>query len=142
MSDIFYSGNVQVHLQGNEALLPFETEHKDLITYYIGSQSSSMIIKDHRPRSIRAAHLAISGVDSKGFASIFNQPAFIEVCVSEDSKCEEKVEINLLPADPEDNTPILWMGILDKPQIPVYEVNWEFLKPLNDEQTAFAILVR
>lgn len=141
MSDVFFQGNVQIHLQGNEALLPVETLQKNRITYYIGDQDTALLVRDYRQAPIHAAHLAISGKDGKDFARIFNQPAYAKICISGENE-EENIEIDLLPASDEKNMPVLWMGILNEPQIPAYKVDWEFLKPLDEDKVAFAILVR
>jgi hypothetical protein len=141
MSDVFFQGNVQVHLQGKEALLPVETRQNNRITYFIGGQDTALLVRDYRQDPIHAAHLAISRQDGKDFARVFNQPAYAKILISEENE-EENIEIDLLPADDEQHLPVLWMGILDEPQIPAYKVDWEFLKPLDEDKVAFAILVR
>ena len=77
-----YRGNVQIHLQGQNALLPIQSTRQDQITCFIGSRKSKLLIRDTRQEPVKAAQHDPSGVKGPGFAVAFNQPAYAEVSVA------------------------------------------------------------
>jgi len=139
--DIF-QGNVQIYLQGQNALVPVGEVCEDQMTYCIGSEKSELLIRDFRQKPILAAHRALSGLDGTQFADAFNQPAYAEICVTDRNGEPEKLEINLHPTNENAEFPVLWLGVLEEKSMPPYDIDWEFLRPLDDTQMAFAILAK
>lgn len=138
-----YKGNVQIYLQGENALLPVASRnHRDQIAYFIGSKKSKLLIRDFRRAPIHAAHHASSGLDGSEFADAFNQPAYAEVSVSERGNEPEKIEINLRPTNKSDDFPVLWLGVLNDAMMPMLDIEWEILRPINSEKIAFTAMVR
>ena len=87
-----YRGNVQIYLQGENALLPVASRNReDRIACFIGSKKSKLLIRDFRAEPIIAAHHATSGLEGEEFADAFNQPAYAEVSVSERGGEPEKI---------------------------------------------------
>ena len=136
-----YKGHVQIYLQGQNALIPIAT-CEDEMTYFIGSEKSKLLIRDFRKGPILAARCALEGQDGLQFADIFNQPAFAEISVTNKDDEPEKLEINLHPTNEPIENPVLWLGVLEEKRIPPYDIDWEFLRPLNKDQIAFAILAK
>ena len=63
-----YKGNVQIYLQGENALLPVASKTRgDQVAYFIGSKKSKLLIRDFRREPIHAAHHARSGVEGTEF---------------------------------------------------------------------------
>ncbi|HEX2619474.1 MAG TPA: hypothetical protein VHL11_04980, partial [Phototrophicaceae bacterium] len=94
-----YRGNVQIHLQGHNALLPIASNREDQVSCFIGSRRSKLILRDFREQPILAAHHTPSGIKGSEFADAFNQPAYVEVSVVEKDTEPEKIEINLHAAE-------------------------------------------
>ena len=139
----FYKGNVQLYLQGEKALLPVASKNRNgQITYFIGSKKSRLLIRDFRRGSIHAAHHASSGLDGSEFADAFNQPAYAEVSISEGDQEPEKIEINLRPTSKSDDFPVLWLGVLNDAMMPMLDIEWEILRPINSDKIAFTAMVR
>ena len=139
----FYKGNVQIYLQGEKALLPVASKNRNgQITYFIGSKKSKLLIRDFRKEPILAAHHAGSGVEGSEFADAFNQPAYAEVSISEKGSEPEKIEINLRPTNKSEDFPVLWLGVLNDAMMPMLDIEWEILRPINAEKIAFTAMVR
>lgn len=136
-----YKGNVQIYLQGEKALLPVASKTRDQIAYFIGSKKSKLLIRDFRRAPIHAAH-ANSGVEGSEFADAFNQPAYAEVSISDKGNELEKIEINLRPTSKSDDFPVLWLGVLNDAMMPMLDIEWEILRPINAEKIAFTAMVR
>ncbi len=137
-----YRGNVQIHLQGQNALLPIHSNREDQITCFIGSRKSKLIIRDFREEPILAAHHAPSGIEGSEFAVAFNQPAYAEVSVTEKGSEPEKVEINLRTAEKNDDFPVLWLGVKNDLLMPMLDIEWEIMRPISVEKVAFTAMVR
>jgi hypothetical protein len=138
-----YRGNVQIYLQGEKALLPVASKNRDgQIAYFIGSKKSKLLIRDFRREPIHAAHHARSGLEGTEFADAFNQPAYAEVSVSDGGNEPEKIEINLRPTNKRDDFPVLWLGVLNDAMMPMLDIEWEILRPINSEKIAFTAMVR
>lgn len=138
-----YRGNVQIYLQGEKALLPVASKNRDgQIAYFIGSKKSKLLIRDFRREPIHAAHHASTGVEGSEFADAFNQPAYAEVSISERGNEPEKIEINLRPTRKSDDFPVLWLGVLNDAMMPMLDIEWEILRPINSEKIAFTAMVR
>jgi len=135
-----YRGNVQIHLQGQNALLPIRSNREDHIICFIGSKKSKLIIRDYREEPVLAAHEAPSGIEGREFAAAFNQPAYAEVSLAE--KEPEKVEINLHAAKTEDDYPVLWLGVKNDALMPMLDIEWEIMRPIGTEKIAFTAMVR
>ena len=140
MSNYLYRGNVQIHLQGQNALLPIRSNREDHIICFIGSKKSKLIIRDYRQEPVLAAQQAPSGIEGAEFAVAFNQPAYAEVSLAE--KEPEKVEINLRAAKNEDDFPVLWLGVKNDSLMPMLDIEWEIMRPIGVEQIAFTAMVR
>ena len=138
-----YRGNVQIYLQGEKALLPVASKNHDgQVAYFIGSKKSKLLIRDFRREPIHAAHHARAGLEGSEFADAFNQPAYAEVSVSERGNEPEKIEINLRPTSKSDDFPVLWLGVLNDAMMPMLDIEWEILRPINSEKIAFTAMVR
>jgi hypothetical protein len=141
-----YKGNVQIYLQGEKALRPIASRASKnrggQIAYFIGSKKSKLLIRDFRREPIMAAHHARAGVEGTEFADAFNQPAYAEVSVSENGSEPEKIEINLRPTNKRDDFPVLWLGVLNDSMMPMLDIEWEILRPINAEKIAFTAMVR
>jgi len=71
------------------------------------------------------------------FASLFNGPARVEIV-----NLPHGAEIQLHDPDLTDEAgQILWLGVLDHGWVPAPDAEWEILRPLGGERTAFAALV-
>ncbi len=140
--NILYQGNVQIYLQGERALLPTGSGRDDQIAYFIGSKKSKLLIRDFRKRPMLAAQRGHSGIEGTEFADAFNQPAYAEVSIAEKSGEPEKIEINLRPTDEREDFPVLWLGIMNDLMMPMLDIEWEILRPINPEKIAFTAMVR
>ena len=138
-----YRGNVQIYLQGEKALMPIASKNRgDQVAYFIGSKKSKLLIRDFRRAPNHAAHHARAGLEGAEFADAFNQPAYAEVSVSERGNEPEKIEINLRPTNKSDDFPVLWLGVLNDAMMPMLDIEWEILRPINSEKIAFTAMVR
>jgi hypothetical protein len=137
-----YQGNVHVHLQGQHALLPIDSNREDQITYFIGSRKSKLLIRDFREEPILAAQRAGSEIDAAEFAMAFNQPAYAEVSVTSNGSEPEKVEIHLRPGKDTEDTPVLWLGVKNDLLMPMLDIEWEILRPISSKKIAFTAMVR
>ena len=142
ISDYLYRGNVQIHLQGQNALLPIHSTRHDQITCFIGSKKSRLLIRDTREEPVQAAHQAPAGVKGLEFADAFNQPAYAEVSVAGRDGEPEKIEIHLRPADKNENFPVLWLGVKNDLLMPMLVIEWEIMRPIGAEKVAFTAMVR
>jgi len=137
-----YQGNVQIHLQGQHALLPVDSDHGDQIACFIGSKKSKLIIRDFREEPILAAQRGPAGIEGAEFAVAFNQPAYAEVSVLDQGMEPEKVEINLRPAKKSEDFPVLWLGVKNDVLMPMLDIEWEILRPISSKKIAFTAMVR
>ncbi len=131
-----YKGHVQIYLQGQNALIPIDATCDDQITYFVGSEQSELLIRDYRKGSILAAQRALSGLDGVEFASIFNQPAHIEIKDNED-----QVEIDLHESSENQANSMLWLGVTKDDNIPVHYMIWEKFSTIGSCTVAFAALI-
>ena len=138
-SSLIFEGNVQVYLQGKNALLPSGTLTHDIISYFIGSRRSSLTLKDFRQRPIRAAHHILSGKNGFEFADVFNEPALVKVYSNID---KSQLEIEMHENTSSDDDGILWLGVIDDNEMSVQDIEWEVLRPISKKRTAFAALVK
>ena len=137
-----YRGNVQIYLQGEKALLPVASKNRNgQVAYFIGSKKSKLLIRDFRREPLHATH-ASAGLEGSEFADAFNQPAYAEVSISEKGREPEKIEINLRPTSKSDDFPVLWLGVLNDAMMPMLDIEWEILRPINSEKIAFTAMVR
>ena len=137
---VLFEGTARVYLQGRNALLPLtSTENNDQIQYFIGNESTNLVIRDHRNSTIQEAYEAIRLRNQNGFAKLFNQYAIIKINYDENNN---HMEIDLLEeAPPLINGPVLWMGILENNVMPGYDVEWEVFKPIDENNTAFIAFI-
>jgi len=140
--NVLYRGNVQIHLQGQRALLPVASQAEDQVAYFIGSKKSKLLIRDFREEPILAAQRAPAGIEAAEFAVAFNQPAYAEVSVAANGSEPEKVEINLRPAEKEEDFPVLWLGVKNDMLMPMLDIEWEILRPISSRKIAFTAMVR
>lgn len=89
-----------------------------------------------------AAQRGHSGIEGAEFANAFNQPAYAEVSIAGQGSELEKIEINLRPTDEREDFPVLWLGIMNDLVMPMPDVQWEILRPINPEKIAFTAMVR
>jgi hypothetical protein len=137
-SSLIFEGNVQVHLYGQNALIP-SSLHDQLLTAVIGAEGSELIVNEHRTRTIQAIKSALPNGYPDGFLGAFNEQAWAEIFYEPNRKA---LSIDLYDTSNEVNIPILWMGVLKDNLMPNYEVEWEVLKPVDDSNTAFCALLR
>jgi hypothetical protein len=137
-----YRGNVQIHLQGQNALLPIHSTREGQITCFIGSKKSRLLICDTRQEPVMAAHHDPSGVKGFEFAEAFNQPAFVEVSAAGQDGEPEQIEIHLRPAENRDDCPVLWLGVKNDALMPMLDIEWEIMRPISMEKVAFTAMVR
>lgn len=137
-----YRGNVQIHLQGQNALLPIPSNREDQVACFIGSRRSRLILHDFREEPVLAAHHAASGIKGSEFADAFNQPAYVEVSIVEKDSEPEKIEINLHAARRDEDFPVLWLGVKNDSLMPMLDIEWEIMRPISIEKVAFTAMVR
>jgi hypothetical protein len=138
----FYRGNVQIHLQGQDALRPIHSSRDDRITCFIGSRKSKLLIRDYREEPVLAAQHSPSGVEDSEFVEAFNRPAYAEISVSGRNGGTDKVEINLRPVKKEEDFPVLWLGVKNDSLMPMLDIEWEIMRPISMEKVAFTAMVR
>lgn len=131
-----FEGYVNIYLQGKGALQPIDINIQDPFSYYVGSPASKILVKDFRKEPTDAAKLTLLGKSKSEFADVFNQPAMVSI----DEK-EYGVEIELKDCTEKGNFPTLWLGVIYDGKMPVHKITWEALIPIDDNATAFAILV-
>jgi hypothetical protein len=139
---VLYRGNVQIYLQGENALLPVDSTRGDQAAYFIGSKKSRLLIRDFRKKPIRLAHRASSGIEGAEFADAFNQPAYAEVSIADKGNGAEKIEINLRPTKEHEDFPVLWLGVKNDMLMPMLDIEWEILRPISSKKIAFTAMVR
>ncbi|HJS20392.1 MAG TPA: hypothetical protein VJ785_16710 [Anaerolineales bacterium] len=142
MDNYLYRGNVHIHLQGQNALLPIRSAHEDQITCFIGSKKSKLLIRDFREQPVLAAHQTPSGIKGSEFVFAFNQPAYAEVSVAGQDDETEKVEIHLRAAEKNEDCPVLWLGVKNDALMPMLDIEWEIMRPISMEKVAFTAMVR
>ena len=134
---LIFEGNLKVYLEGKNALLPIEL-NENLFTSSIGSNSTNLIIHDQRRTSIQRIKQIVLDNKQNNFAKVFNKPALAKIFYNDEN---ESLEIYLEDASSPVEFPILWMGVLIDHTMTAYQVDWEILKPLSNESTAFAALI-
>ena len=137
-SNLIFEGDVQVHLYGQNALIPVYL-HDQLFMSVIGIEGSQLIVNDHRYETIQALKNSLPNCYPDGFLKAFNRPARVEIRYEPD---KEGLNVDLYEAPAEMDMPILWMGVLENNLMPNYEVEWEILKPVDENNTAFCALVK
>lgn len=137
-----FKGNVQIYLQGQNALIPVGEIRNDRMTYFIGSKRSKLLIQDNRENPILAAQRALLGLDCTQFADIFGQSAYAEIFVSEKVNELEEIEIHLYPTTENGDFPVLWVGVIDDLLMPMLDSAWEILRPISLKRLAFAAMVK
>lgn len=137
-----YKGNVQIYLQGEKALLPVASNRQGQVSYFIGSKKSRLLIRDFRREPLHAVRHTKSGLDGSEFVEAFNQPAYAEVTIAGKGEEPERIEINLRPTNNSDDFPVLWLGVLSDSMMPMLDIEWEILRPINAEKIAFTAMVR
>ena len=137
-----YRGNVQIHLQGQNALRPIPSKREDQLSCFIGSKKSKLILRDFREEPVLAAHTTPAGIQGFEFALAFNQPAYAEVSMIDKENQPEKVEISLRPAEENEDCPVLWLGVKNDSLMPMLDIEWEIMRPISVEKVAFTAMVR
>jgi hypothetical protein len=138
MSELIFEGNVQVYLQGKNALLPHGTLGNNA-TYFIGSRQSPLTLRDYRHKQINAARHILSGKNGFEFADVFNEPALVKV-YSDPEKNKLEIEMHEPTAGNKKET--LWLGVIDNHEMSVQKIKWEFLHAIGKKRIAFAALVK
>lgn len=137
-----FQGNVQVNLQGQNALIPIGEISESQMTYFVGSQKTKLLVRDYRQNPVLAAKRALSGLDGAQFADIFSQPAYAEIFISNQATNFENIEICLYPTSETGEFPVFWFGVIDNLKMPNVDSEWEILRPINLKKMAFASLVK
>jgi len=135
---IIFDGDAQIHLYGQNALIPVYL-HDQLLKSVIGVEGSELIVNEHRYETIQTIKNSLSNFYPNGFLEAFNQPARVEIRYEPN---KHGLEIDLYETSTEMDMPILWMGILENNLMPAYEVEWEILKSVDENNTAFCALVK
>lgn len=136
METVVYRGNARVYLQGKGALQPVDISDSNCYTYFVGSAESSIKLLDFRHEPNQAAEAKLENRLNGEFADIFNQPAEVDI-----SEKNGNVEIELKPGKQNNESPILWIGVINDGKMPVHKIAWETLKPIQGGTIAFAALV-
>ena len=132
-----FSDRVQVYLQGLDALQPFNNLVSTVRKYYIGSETTNMIINDHRIAPILAADEAMSGENVEKFPEVFNQPAYAEI-----RNASDIVEVDLYEAtDDYEGSMILWLGVIRDGRLPIHYLPWYTFRLMEDDGIAFVAIV-
>ena len=136
-----FQGSAHVFAYGLNALVPVGDIRETEMIYFVGSKRSKLLIRDYRQNPLLAANRTQSDHDGKEFADLFNQPAYVEVKIYTDSKGDETVEAKLSPTSENVKLPTLWFGVYADQTIPILNLEWEFIRPINVEQVAFMIKI-
>ncbi|MDL1911737.1 hypothetical protein FBQ81_13775 [Chloroflexi bacterium CFX6] len=136
METLVYRGNARIYLQGKGALQPVDISDINCYTYFVGSVESSIKLLDFRYDPNKAAEARLNNRLDREFADIFNQPAEVDI-----SEKNGNVEIELKLGRQDNESPILWIGVIDDGKMPVHKIAWETLKPIQGGAIAFAALV-
>lgn len=139
---ILFRGNVQVELQGQNALIPVGEISPQKMTYYLGSKRSKILVIDYRQNPILAAQQVLSGLDGEKFANIFNQAAYAEMIGSDHAPDLEEIEIHLYPISQDGEFPVFWFGIIDDLKMSNVDAEWEILRPISLKKLAFVTLLK
>jgi len=139
-SNIIFEGDVQVQLYGQNALIPVYL-HDQLLASVIGVEGSELIVNEHRYETIQAMKNSLPNCYPDGFLEAFNQPARVEIRY-EPNKDSLNIDLYETSTEIDMDIPILWMGVLENNLMPGYEVEWEILKPVDENNTAFCALVK
>ena len=134
---LIFEGNLRLFIEGNNALLPFKQNSQDEKGFYIGSENTNLIIRDHRS-GLMDEQIPFHETDISHFIRAFQQPAWAEVKYCEN---DENMEIELFESNVDGELPILWFGVLEDNIMPGYKVEWEVFKALTEDRTAFAALI-
>jgi hypothetical protein len=137
-SRLVFEGDVQVHLYGQNALIPIYVRDQELSSI-IGMEGSELIVNEHRYETIEAVQNSSADGYPDGFLKAFNRAAWAEIYYDSD---KHGLEIDLYESSTDLHMPILWMGILENNLMPAYEVEWEILKTIDESNTAFCALVK
>jgi hypothetical protein len=139
-SSLIFAGNVQVHLFGKNALIPISLDDQLLVSV-IGFEESELLVNEQRDQTIRAIKSSLLDGYPHNFLQAFNQQARTEIYYEPN---RDSLDIRLYEeeASIDVDIPILWMGVLENNLMPSYEVEWEVLKPIDENNTAFCALVK
>lgn len=135
--EVAFSGPVQVYLQGERSLSLHRAPTARSVSYYLGAPASDIRLRDFRRLPLQAVRGGLLASSFERFASLFNGPARVEIV-----NLPHGAEIQLHDPDLTDEAgQILWLGVLDHGWVPAPDAEWEILRPLGGERTAFAALV-
>ncbi len=134
---LIFEGDLRLSLEGNNALLPVDQEHHKVTSFCIGSEDTSIVIRDHRSKSIIVQTPFLKNT-TENFSEIFQQPAWAKVRYH---RTDENMEIDLFDSKADGELPILWLGVLENNYMSGYKVDWEIFKSLSKDRTAFVALI-
>lgn len=135
--DFTFEGCCSVYLQGPQALW-LQNIDNNSIHYTIGSQSSPFFIQDNRKAPNETAKKIIQGETIDDFSEVFNLPAVVHLKAN-----KKNVEIVMDDCDDQSlgESFTLWMGVTEGDTMPANQVYWYRLSKMNDDRTAFTVLV-
>ncbi len=136
-NSILYSGNVNVYLEGHNALWIINTRLQDHMEYFIGSPVSKIEIVDYRKEPVVAAQNALLNGQDHTFAQIFNQRAW--ACIQNG---KENITVELHDPYEQSKEPTLWLGVINDGRMPVHDVEWEVIQPISMSEAAFLVMVK
>lgn len=139
-SDLIFRGNARVHLYGRNALIPTSLTNQ-ILALSIGIETSDLIVNEHRYNIIQLIKSTPPDCYPNGFLRAFNRSAQVEIWY-ETSKESLKIDLYDIGSFVEENESILWLGVLEDNFMPNYEVEWEVLRPIDENNTAFCALVK
>jgi hypothetical protein len=139
---LLFSGNTQVHLEGQEALTMMKTKSTDQLIYSVGSPKSSIQVHDFRRDVSEAARNALAGKDVEQFMHLFNQPAWIAVHLSSESTDIEMHKLWSKDSITFREFPTLWLGVIEENRALQDPLEWEILEPVGKSRIAYAALGR
>jgi hypothetical protein len=132
-----FQGNTNVYLQGMKALKALQVSPTERVSFAIGTERSNIFVKDVRKNTLSAVEQILSGNDTIDFADIFNMPAWVEILERNDA-----IQIDMSECPSQGDFPTLWLGVIRNGRMPVHNVSWEVLKPVENNTTAFAAIAR
>ena len=132
-----YQGQASIYLEGKEALEAILPLNQNTMLYFVGSPRSAIQIKDHRRLAGEAAKKALNGKNIIQFANIFSTPGNIHIKATDRS-----AEIEIFDPTDNINADLLWIGVLNIPEVGAQDAYWEIFKPIEEDRIAFAAFIK
>jgi len=135
--EVLFEGNINVYLNGENALWVIDTNQTRNMDYYLGSPESKIKVTDFRYDSVNVAKQALQDEFMDSFADIFNQRANVIV-----RNRGDEVIVELHNPENETETRTLWLGVINDNRMPVHDVEWEIIHPISMSEVAFLVMIK